>query len=104
MDSIRHEWSYRMPQEYNTKKEHTREKVADFIASSSSEIQGASSEKVVDNTLKAASFVHYLSNEINNVVANQKGMGNPEVEKVDQNYDELWSEINNLEDMEIELF
>ena len=47
--------------------------------------------------------MHFLSNEINNVVASQKGMGNPEVEKVDQNYDELWSEINTLDHIEIEL-
>lgn len=103
MDSIRHEWNYRMPQEFKEKKEVVREKVADFIDSTSSEKINTTSEKSIDSTLKVASFVHYLSNEINNVVANQKGMGNPEEEKVDQNYDELWSEINSLEDIEVEL-
>ncbi len=102
MDSIRNEWSYRMPQEFNEKKEVVQEKVVDFIEKTTEESTG-SSEKVAANTLKAASFVHYLSNEINNVVASQKGMGNPEEEKVDQNYDELWTEINGLEDIEIEL-
>lgn len=103
MDSIRNEWSYRMPQEYTEKKQDVRNKVADFIDNSTSDANNTASEKSVDNSLKAASFVHFLSNEINNVVASQKGMGNPEVEKVDQNYDELWSEINTLDDIEIEL-
>lgn len=102
MDSIRNEWNYRMPQEYNEKKEAVKEKVVDFIEKNCAESNGPV-EKVAENTLRAASFVHFLSNEINNVVANQKGMVNPEVEKVDQNYDELWTEINSLEDIEIEL-
>ena len=30
-------------------------------------------------------------------------MGNPEIEKVDQTYDDLWNEINTLDDIEIQL-
>ena len=55
MDSIRNEWSYRMPQDHNEKKDAVKEKVADFIEKSCEESKGPA-EKVDCKYIKSGFF------------------------------------------------
>ena len=96
LDSIRNEWTSRMPKEYYEKKVKLQETLADFIDDSISENSGSANDKV-DEAVESATFVHYLSSEIQMEISESKGTKDPEIEIIDENYDFLWNEIKDLD-------
>lgn len=99
LDSIRKEWSQSLPQEYQTRRRKLQETLSVFLEDALSLHQPAGSTQIRES-LSQTTFVHYLSNELNTVASDKTGMKDPEVEIIDESYDELMQEINDLGDDE----
>jgi len=106
LDSIRNEWSSKVPQEYRDRKQKLQETLSEFIEDVMHESTKSPKEKV-NKAIESATFVHYVSSEMKHGVSESKGTKDPEIEVIDENYDYLWKEIYNLEHPDkdvIELF
>tara|TARA_B100000427_G_scaffold50538_1_gene38547 strand:- start:5445 stop:6167 length:723 start_codon:yes stop_codon:yes gene_type:complete len=96
LDSIRNEWSAKMPQDYREKKQKLQETLSNFIDDAINESSGSANDKV-DRAIESATLVHYVSSEVKQNVSESKGTKNPEIEVIDENYDFLWKEIYDLD-------
>ena len=96
LDSIRNEWSAKMPQAYREKKQKLQETLSNFIDDTINESSGSANDKV-DRAIESATLVHYVSSEVKQNVSDSKGTKNPEIEVIDENYDFLWKEIYDLD-------
>lgn len=104
LDSIRNEWKYRMPKDYANIKKNRREALSDFIIDHLSEADKTeTSENIEESIVENTAMASFLTNDITDLVADKKGMKNPEVELIDESYDEIRKIISSLEEDEKQL-
>ena len=109
LDSIRKEWKYRVPKDYLSTKKKFKEQLSDFIVDQIKNMETShdSAEDSSDKLIENVATVAFLSNDVSLATSTAKGMQNPEIEQVDESFQEIWEEIENLSDEEkqvIDLF
>ena len=103
LDKIRSEWHYRNSGNYDKHRKKLRERIVEYATEQlESSLEGAtgSVDNVVKELIEGAGVVYMVSMDTVEVISEQKGTKNPEIEHIDENDSVLWEEINKLEGYE----
>ena len=106
IDCVRKEWAQKNPKDYSAKHKQERQMLSEIVDMSVSSSKKPLEQRAYD-ALEAASFMHFMSGEVKQAIADKKGMKDPQIELVEDTHEEIWEEINSLEDDErqvVELF
>lgn len=95
LDSVRKEWHQKMPREYHKKRKKEQEKLAHVFDMGVQSATGSSSQRL-DEALESTAFARCMSNEIQFILNEKRGMRNPELDYVDENYEFIWKELDEL--------
>jgi len=98
LDSIRKEWKYRMPKDFDNSKSELRNQLSNFVVDQLNELSSSpdADPNISDNLIENTAIATFLSYDLSSATSTAKGTTNPETEQIDENFQEIWDEISNL--------